>query len=227
MWLKADALALSDGDPVASWTDSSGNGHSGVQGNVNRRPTFHANAQNGKPGVAFSQVASSSLSLSGLGGAIGGGQHSFMFVTKPTDLGNYPIVMTYPVDTTWSYIIEYDSNGSFYWAGGGGYAVYGTSYTAGAHLIDMVKPTGAGHFYKAGTEITDGSVATPPTMTGDMQLGGYVTGTYGMQGDICEVLAFDRALSDTDRQKGEGYLAWKYGLAGDLPGGHPYKAAAP
>jgi hypothetical protein len=46
-------------------------------------------------------------------------------------------------------------------------------------------------------------------------------------GDIHEVLLYDNALSDTDRQKIEGYLAWKWGLQADLPSGHPYKSAAP
>lgn len=33
--------------------------------------------------------------------------------------------------------------------------------------------------------------------------------------------------SDADRERVEGYLAHKWGLAGTLPGGHPYKNAAP
>ena len=34
-------------------------------------------------------------------------------------------------------------------------------------------------------------------------------------------------LSDADREKAEGYLAHKWGLAGNLPDAHPYKAAPP
>jgi len=48
-----------------------------------------------------------------------------------------------------------------------------------------------------------------------------------VEGMIGEVLVFARVLSDTDRQLVEGYLAWKWGLEGDLPSGHPYKSAAP
>lgn len=33
--------------------------------------------------------------------------------------------------------------------------------------------------------------------------------------------------STTNRQLIEGYMAWKHGLEGDLPSGHPYKTAAP
>ena len=34
-------------------------------------------------------------------------------------------------------------------------------------------------------------------------------------------------LSVPNRQRMEGYLAWKWGLQGNLPGGHPYKNSAP
>jgi hypothetical protein len=45
-------------------------------------------------------------------------------------------------------------------------------------------------------------------------------------GDIKEVI-FLPYNSDGMRQLLEGYLAWKWGLAGLLPAGHPYKSAAP
>ena len=46
-------------------------------------------------------------------------------------------------------------------------------------------------------------------------------------GSIGEVLIYNVALSDTDRQRIEGYLAWKWGLTSGLPADHPYKSAAP
>lgn len=44
---------------------------------------------------------------------------------------------------------------------------------------------------------------------------------------ISEVLMFNSTLSTTDRQKLEGYLAHKWGIAANLPSDHPYKTAAP
>jgi hypothetical protein len=55
--------------------------------------------------------------------------------------------------------------------------------------------------------------------------GGSGYGTYN--GNISEILVFNTALSNTDRQTIEGYLAWKWGLQASLPGGHPYASAAP
>lgn len=46
-------------------------------------------------------------------------------------------------------------------------------------------------------------------------------------GDFAEVIYCSAALSESDRQKVEGYLAWKWGLEANLPVGHPYELAAP
>lgn len=43
-------------------------------------------------------------------------------------------------------------------------------------------------------------------------------------GEIC---IFDESLSTSDRQKMEGYYAWKYALTSNLPASHPYKSSAP
>lgn len=45
--------------------------------------------------------------------------------------------------------------------------------------------------------------------------------------DLCELVHGLGDLSDTERQKLEGCLAHKWGLAGELPSGHPYAASPP
>ena len=52
----------------------------------------------------------------------------------------------------------------------------------------------------------------------------YAHATDGMIG---EVVIVDGELSTEDRQKMEGYLAWKWGQVSKLPAAHPYKNAAP
>jgi hypothetical protein len=46
-------------------------------------------------------------------------------------------------------------------------------------------------------------------------------------GDLAEVLIASDGTDTGTRQKLEGYLAHKWGLAGSLPAGHPYKSKAP
>jgi hypothetical protein len=46
-------------------------------------------------------------------------------------------------------------------------------------------------------------------------------------GSTCEIIALSAVLSNTDREKLEGYLAHKWGFASSLPTAHPYKSAPP
>lgn len=54
---------------------------------------------------------------------------------------------------------------------------------------------------------------------------GEANGLNGQVGELVVVQADDISL--TDKQKLEGYTAWKWGMVDELPGGHPYKSAAP
>ena len=46
-------------------------------------------------------------------------------------------------------------------------------------------------------------------------------------GQIAEIIAYDRGLSNGVRQKIEGYLAHKWGMESNLPSAHSYKVGKP
>jgi hypothetical protein len=58
---------------------------------------------------------------------------------------------------------------------------------------------------------------------------GYYNGSMGgyLNGSISEIVIYNRVLTTLERQKVEGYLAWKWSIEAQLPEGHPYKSAAP
>ena len=57
LWLKADAIVgLSDGDPVTTWADSSGEGRDAAQATASKKPTYQTAELNGKPVVRFDGV---------------------------------------------------------------------------------------------------------------------------------------------------------------------------
>lgn len=41
---------------------------------------------------------------------------------------------------------------------------------------------------------------------------------------VAEVILYNSQLGTSDREQVEGYLAWKWGLQGNLPAGHPYRS---
>jgi len=55
---------------------------------------------------------------------------------------------------------------------------------------------------------------------------GFTSGWLG-NGYLGESIWVSGVLSTNDRQKLEGYLAWKWGMQANLPGGHPYVSAPP
>ncbi len=78
------------------------------------------------------------------------------------------------------------------------------------------------------TIYTTGVTATSDS-SADIGLGGnsYNTATRASNNEYAEVLVFARLLTTTELEMVEGYLAHAWGLAANLPGGHPYKSAPP
>ena len=56
---------------------------------------------------------------------------------------------------------------------------------------------------------------------------GSLNGNYVNCDQMCELLVFNRVLTDVERQKLEGYLAWRWGLQTSLVSGHPYRDHPP
>jgi hypothetical protein len=74
------------------------------------------------------------------------------------------------------------------------------------------------------------SVGVPATSiaTGNLMVGVRRFSFVGaFDGEIAEILCYQGDVGESDRQKIEGYLAHKYGLADNLPAAHPYKNTVP
>jgi len=75
---------------------------------------------------------------------------------------------------------------------------------------------------------TDDTQTWPSAAATGFQIGGrHASGAAYGDKYISEVVGCNIKLSTEDRQKLEGYLAWKWGLESDLPVGHPYAASPP
>jgi hypothetical protein len=59
--------------------------------------------------------------------------------------------------------------------------------------------------------------------TSSLFIGSYNAGAAFFSGTIYETVVVPALLSVADRQKIEGYLAWKWGTTSRLPGNHPYR----
>ena len=117
----------------------------------------------------------------------------------------------------------------YLWYGGSGMAWFGSG--ANASVLN-------GTAYRNGTQISQSAlqrtlewqiiVLTTTASTRIQNIGAerYNVGRF-FDGDIGEMFVFDYLLSDVQRQRIEGYLAQKWGLAGSLIANHPYITAVP
>ena len=86
---------------------------------------------------------------------------------------------------------------------------------SGSSFISL---NGSTTFISGGTGFTGGTVTW---------LGREAGASFGYTGYAMEIIFFNSDLSLLNRQKVEGYLAWKWGSQASLAAGHPYLSAAP
>jgi sugar lactone lactonase YvrE len=106
------------------------------------------------------------------------------------------------------------------------YSYTATTYVGNAYYPSLV------NLYANGSNaaLAQPAGAFVPQNYGGTVIGSYATGIFKSgvyNGSIGEVILFNSTLSTSDRQKVEGYLAWKWGLQAKLPVSHPYYSAAP
>lgn len=77
----------------------------------------------------------------------------------------------------------------------------------------------------AGTQTSAGQNALINGQTLAVGMGSGIGSVF--DGEIAEVVCYQGNIAEADRQKVEGYLAHKYGLAGKLPSTHPYRNVVP
>lgn len=234
LWVDA-SQETAVGDRVAP-TDRAGNvtfgSAAGVSG-IDVLPELRANALNGLPGLDFDTTAQAATSATV---DLTAGATVLMlaeFQTGPTYNG--PLSMKYGslgVDIYWVYdyyLTMRTGNGNDYIqvAVGG---ISGMGALTGRPVIHNLEfSTGKLSMIVNGRLVTDTITAGtpgPPSPSGRVVIGGGYPPGGPMKGTIYE-MAICPTLSTEDAQKGEGILAWKWGVQGHLPVSHPFKEAPP
>ena len=224
-WFRADAISgLNNGDPVASWADSSGFGHDATQTNVSQQPTYLAGALNRLPIVRFSAANNQVLTLSrpvqddftvfcvfrstqGLNSGsqfyAGAGLISGEVATGTNDFG-----------------VGLFANGQVCAGTGNPDASVNSipGYNDGnPHLVTFKRTRSSGEIdlYLDGNFLgsapgNTNSLAAPAALA----LGAQQTLNNFFSGDIAEIKIYNAALSDADRLGQEAGLIQKWGLTG-------------
>ena len=227
LWLDADdtnTITL-NGATVSQWNDKSTFGrHATATGTA--EPTATAAGLNGKRVITFdgsTDVLAVNLDF------LAGVSHSAFIVTKPTVYSN---IYGAANGSAGANSLHVGFNGGSYrmnfWANDYGPVRSANFVTGSANIMNYVWLPGSSKQILANgkSEGTNTNAGTIGTMAGGGRIGRAVgQGFFG--GDIAELIIITGAVSATDREKMEGYLAHKWGLAGNLALNHPHKTTAP
>jgi len=234
---------------VYQWNDKSGNNRYALQNTGTNQPTYNATGMNGKPTLQTDggdrlQIQNRTGLLQNVDGGmivavvkyVSGTYASndmTVFISGGSSTGETRLGMT-PNPGNVNILAgagrRIDANG---------YQSFNSSTTRtsvyGSAIIEIVNADYAGakgHHYTNGTQdATDVAFQTAGSTSDTTPLEAMIFGTSALSlpsgCQISEILVINSTLSTDDRQKLEGYLAWKWGLQANLANGHPYKNVAP
>ncbi len=235
LWLRADELALSDGDPVSTWTDTSVNSNDLIQAG-GLRPAFRDNSTdniNFNPVLDFDGIDDFLEDADGENYLNGQNAVSAFFVIESdsatADVGFFRTDTSAGTDNGLS--IRYDLAGldggqanviKF----GDGSATTQTgessanSQSTKPQLLDLFRDTGSpAELYINGLQNTLSDTPANSAVIGALdylRVGDHSKGVW--DGSVAEVLLYTEVLSANDRRIVESYLALKYGMALDQSG---------
>ena len=229
-WYDADAITgVSNGSDIGTWTDSSGNGYtaSSFGGAI-----YTANSQNGLPAIVYDGTSNARIYVTNTN-MVSGASDMWMYMVGDTDPSPTPQPVTISRTSTGDTLVAFhfrSSNGLWFRYNGSSLAnTTASGYaTSGWKITGMRTESSTLYGYQDGDSLSlvNPSITNPlPTQTAAaLMLGGRLG---NVSDTIGEVLIGVGVLSDSDREKVDGYLAHKWGLTANLPVSHPYKSSAP
>jgi hypothetical protein len=220
VWFDASDLSTitaNSGGGVTEWRDKSGFQRNVTVPSVVNSPTLRQNVQNGLPAIDW-----------------GASINNFGF-QRVTGLSNfnpkrYLIVAHYEGSNPFNEYVGLVSHGSSLLTDIIVTHAFGTLWVAGSF------------FHNGATSATQTALPTisqPFVLTSNFAHSANRTSlfigvdrsfallTRGWRGKIFEVVGIDLVWSLAERQRAEGYAAWKWGLVANLPAAHPFKNRPP
>jgi hypothetical protein len=217
LWLDASQITgLNDGDAVTTWADLSGNGYDATQATGSKKPTYSANALNGKPVVQFDGVDDVLLNATFTHAqSVSAGT---LFVVRRV---SNPALAAWLIDLSNSQLSDFQNVnlGVAYVGGAYGYSARSTTAATVTSIIYDGSLSGDDNRLKlrfdgvAKNPLTFGGVIPATTSAGTVGfgVGARMTGAQFLLGYVAESLFYNRALTTLEMAQVEAYLRAKWG----------------
>jgi hypothetical protein len=206
-WVKGDTGITLNGSKVSAWADQSGNGKNLIQNTAGNQPTYLSSAKNGKPGVRFTVAATSFMSTSNFTSAIAHPMVFIVYTQSQIVAGN----QEYVFDCGGGDRVQMNKNQNNRTAIYAGAQIQVTETYPLSWRIRCLAYNGSnGKMFTNGSQTVSGNVGTQ-TMP-NFVVGRWAGGSAYSEFDVTEILIYNSILSDSDRNKVEGYLNRKYSI---------------
>ena len=235
MWFDSydvTTISLAPGtNNVTGWKDKSGNGWD-TTATSGTSPTYSSTGfNNGYPGILFNEGAVlQTVAFSPIPTLSSNGTDTTVFVVLNPGTRTYNCVFSTVDENQFAMLSPHGATNHHYF-GVGAWQIqdYTYSFADGPRLFSVTKLGSTTNWYNFGslgpTSTTAGTVETTVQC---FSIGGKFADTnYRYNSYISELIIYNYAMNQTQRQQIEGYLAWKWGLQVKLATGHPYASVLP
>lgn len=205
-----DIAGLSDGDPIATWADSSGNGRNATQSNASARPIYKTAIVNGLPVVRFGNLEYFSLPSPA---ALSEGE-IFVVLKNDNDPPTSGQGGIWRVGTSGSADHYPWTDGNIYmgWGSNGRKNVGNPTLSMATwHILNISSEAGSWVLRQNGA-VFYSTGSNTPAFVNPAYLGRSSVTSYLYDGDMAEIAWYDQVLSSDDRDDAHTYLADRYGI---------------
>lgn len=222
LWLMGDAGVLTSSSNVTQWSDFSANDNHATQNTGANRPTLVTNAVNSLPAIAFSGSSQYLQLPTGLADFTAGS--TAFVVTKPSSIVNNARFFDFGNGTASNnvYLSESTSPASsanfFVYSGASSSSLNSTAnkITAGSYqLLEVVSGSGSASIFTNNALDASGTVfniANTSRTTNYIGIDAAKTAANSYNGQMAEVILYNRQLTGYERAAVESYLHAKYNV---------------
>ena len=231
LWLDADdaSTIVLNGNTVSQWSDKSGNNRHATQSTAANQPTRTLSGLNNRTVVTFDgtddelRTAASTLGITTAA--------SMAFVSSWAINRSQGLLGTEDMTNRFGFFIT----GSF----NNRWNSLTNNFLPAAEIVQLTPQqpqivigtatNGSQVAFRNGTQQATAAATFVAPTSSVMRIGNMLAGTSVpfMQGYHSEIVVTNTVISTNDRQRLEGYFAWKWGLRSNLPADHPFRNLPP
>lgn len=209
LWLRADTGITLNGSRVSGWADQSGHGNDGSQGTAAQQPLLVASAQNGRPVLRGDGARRVDISGQGTPTAA-----TLIFVMSGMVAATDSYLMSAVANLTQGLIANYEGAQVVSWYNNGDIGNFGAMPTdRSLHVFIVTQVNGSSLIgYLDGAQVFSAVPAHDLLALGSI-ISGATLVAGGSDGDVAEVIAYDRVLAAGELASVTSYLKARYAIA--------------